>query len=412
MIHTQCFGCPASGRLHARGALVLVAFPELERLGPQGEMAAEFVERTILAAFAATTDDVVVARIERRYAVCLPMQTREAEISEAIRRVAAAFAEPFFAGGRPLLLRPVAGIARCARHGDDAGELLLLAQKALERAQCRGRLIEFCDEIASERAHRTHVLRDSIWDALRELGQLQVFYQPIVDLWGGGVTMVEALARWEHPRFGYLGPESFMEAARSGGALGALDAWMLDASCRQLALWRRAGHAIRLSVNVSAEHVASLDFVSVVEQTLSRHRVPWELLNLELTESEALDRLSDAQRNLQALRERGVTIAIDDFGTGYATLAYASELPIDALKIDGSFVARCATSPVHAAVTTSILSLAESLGWTSIAEGVENEQQRAFVKAAGCRYAQGFAFGHPMTASGVEREFLTLRSSR
>lgn len=412
MIQTQCFGCPASGRLHARGAMVLVELPELERLGDQRETIADFVERTIFAVFASTVDEAIVTRIERRYAVCLPIQTHDAAIVEALRRLSAAFAEPFFAGGRSLALRPVAGVAYCMRDGEDAEELMLLAQRALERARLRGRLVEFSDEIASERAHRTHVLRESIWDALRELGQLQVFYQPIVDLWSGRVTMVEALARWEHPRFGYLGPESFMEACRSAGALGTLDAWMLDASCRQLALWRRAGHAVRLSVNVSAEHVASLDFVSIVEQTLSRHRVPWELLNLELTESEALSHLGDAGRNLQALRERGVTIAIDDFGTGYATLTYASELPVDALKVDGSFVARCMTSPAHAAVTTSILSLAQSLGWISIAEGVENDEQRAFVKAAGCRYAQGFAFGHPMTASGVEREFLILRPSR
>jgi EAL domain-containing protein (putative c-di-GMP-specific phosphodiesterase class I) len=412
MINAQCLGCPASGRLHSRGAMLLVEFPEIERLGAQGESIAEVVERTISAALGATMRDVIVSRVDKRYAVCVPMQTREEEIAAALGRLAQAFAEPLFVNGRPLLLAPVAGVAQCRRDGEDAGELLRLAQGALERARRRGRLVEFCDELASERAHKAQVLRDSVWDALRELGQLHVFYQPIVDLNEGRVAMVEALVRWDHPRFGYLEPESFLDACRNAGAISAIDMWVLDASCRQLALWRRAGHNVRLSVNVNAEHVASVDFVTTVEQTLSRYRLPWDSLGLELTESEALAHLTDTQHNLQALRERGVTVAIDDFGTGHASLAYAVDLPVDSLKIDGSFIARCTDSPSHAAVTRSILWLAESLGWTSVAEGVETQEQLAFLQEAGCRFAQGFRFGHPMTANGVEREFLTLRSFR
>jgi len=236
-----------------------------------------------------------------------------------------------------------------------------------------------------------------------EGGELEVVFQPDVDLPSGRLAGVEALVRWRR-RAGYLAAtDLFVQLAEESGAVREVDSWVLEESLRQLGGWRRAGTADRLElgVNVSALSLTQ-DLPSRLKQACERHGVPPELVRLEVTET-ALGDDGDAAWVLRAVRGLGFRVALDDFGTGYASLSRLHRLPIDVLKLDRSFLHTLTEDTASRALVSLVLGLAEPMRVEVLVEGVETEAQRDLLVELGCRRAQGFLFSRPAPAAVIER---------
>jgi EAL domain-containing protein (putative c-di-GMP-specific phosphodiesterase class I) len=244
---------------------------------------------------------------------------------------------------------------------------------------------------ATERIEIENALRTAV--ARREL---ELHYQPQVDITTGRIRGVEALMRWRHAERGWIPPGQFIPVAEESHLIQPLGDWALVEGCRQLAAWDRAGHNdLQVGINVSAVQFRSAGFVEAVTRALRAQEMHPSRLELELTESELIDDRQMAISVLGSLKKLGVRISVDDFGTGYSSLNYLSRLPVDCLKIDRSFVVRVEQGGRDAAIVQAIISLAHSLGLRVLAEGVETKEQLRFLRSHGCDEAQGYLFARP-----------------
>ena len=249
-------------------------------------------------------------------------------------------------------------------------------------------------EEAVRRLELTADLRRGIQD-----GQIDLFYQPIIDIRSGKAVGAEALVRWQHPTHGLLAPAEFIPIAESTGLIVALGRWVLAESCREAASWRRSGlidDAFYLSVNLSARQLQDRALLGNVSEAIDSSGLPARALVLEVTESVLIEDLVTVVARLQALKDLGLRLAVDDFGTGYSSLSYLGDLPIDLVKIDKSFVDRMTASPEGATMMRSVVDISRALGLVSIAEGVEWDEQLALLASLGCDAAQGYLFAKPM----------------
>jgi len=278
-------------------------------------------------------------------------------------------------------------------------ELLKQADMALYSAKAAGRnRVAFFDPALQDEVNtRAVLLRE-----LREAQDRQAFalhYQPVVTA-GGGVLGVEALLRWTHHTKGPISPAQFIPLAEQTSLILPIGKWVLQTACEQLAAW--ATHPTRqkwsMAVNVSARQFKDAGFVQHVTQTLADTGANANLLRLELTESMLHSDIPETIDKMTRLRALGVRFSLDDFGTGYSSLSYLKRLPLDQLKIDQSFVRDVLTDPNDAAIASTILSLAESLGLNVVAEGVETAEQLLFLLGQGCASFQGYLFGRPVPA--------------
>ena len=228
-------------------------------------------------------------------------------------------------------------------------------------------------------------------------GQLRVFYQVQMGL-HQQVLGAEALVRWQHPERGMVSPAEFIPLAEETGLILPLGSWVLREACRQLATWSRSPMTaeLQIAVNVSAKQFHQASFVDEVRSLVTEFGFPPSRLKLELTESLLLDNVGDSIQHMQALRALGIQFSMDDFGTGYSSLTYIKRLPIDQLKIDQSFVRDLPADRDDEVIVQAIIAMAHSLRLEVIAEGVETEEQRAFLEAQGCYAFQGYLFGRPM----------------
>jgi EAL domain-containing protein (putative c-di-GMP-specific phosphodiesterase class I) len=235
--------------------------------------------------------------------------------------------------------------------------------------------------------------------------QFVLHFQPQVNR-DGAVTGAEVLVRWQHPTRGLIAPGQFIPLAEETRLILPLGQWVLETACAQLVAW--AGHGdtahLTLSVNVSVQQLKQSDFVQRVQSTLHRTGANPRRLKLELTESLLMGDEEDTIAKMMALGAIGVGFALDDFGTGYACLAYLKRLPLERLKIDRSFVEDVLSEPNDAAIARTIVTLAQSLGLSVIAEGVETEEQRRFLERNGCHEYQGYLFGRPEPIGVFERQ--------
>jgi EAL domain-containing protein (putative c-di-GMP-specific phosphodiesterase class I) len=289
-----------------------------------------------------------------------------------------------------------------AREPDvDPEHLLRDADVALRRAKRRGHgQAEVYDAaLAAEVAARLK-LAAKLRGALQRQ-ELRVVFQPLVALADGSPVACEALLRWDHPERGELLPAAFLRIAEDDGLIVPIGAWVLEESCRQLAAWRAQGRELWVSVNVSARQLAQVDFVAVVERALRETGVPPHLICLEVTETAVLRRPETARSALVALRRLGVRVALDDFGLGYSSLTHLKALPVDVVKVDRSFVADLVRSPEDRAVVEAVLTLAQRMGLTVIAEGVETAAQDELLREMGCPMVQGYLYGRPLPAADV-----------
>jgi EAL domain-containing protein (putative c-di-GMP-specific phosphodiesterase class I) len=256
--------------------------------------------------------------------------------------------------------------------------------------------------VAAARSEQGHLSRLDTFAGLRAAiknDELRLHYQPIVELPSIRVSGVEALVRWQHPERGLLAPGEFIAVAEQSGLIVPLTKWVLDAALRQSREWSDEGRPMRISVNVGAKSLnRNAALPALVGEMLRSHAVDPELLVLEVTESDVMTDPEQAITCLRELKALGVRIEIDDFGTGYSSLTYLQKLPLDAVKIDRSFITPLFVDPGTSAIVRAAIELSHALGLETIAEGVEDQTVVEMLGAMGCDFAQGFVFARPMTA--------------
>ena len=304
--------------------------------------------------------------------------------------------DPFPMEGQEIHVTASVGIAVFPDHGSGIEELFQHAELALYRAKAAGRNRHACftPEMTTEARHRksleTH-LRRAI-----DHGELQLHYQPQLDLRSGGIQGVEALARWPHRELGMIPPGQFIPVAESSGLICGLGEWVLDTACRQARRWQQAGSPLRVAVNLSLAQLRQEDFQERVLEILERHDLDPDLLELEITESLFMDAsMLTMTATLERLAARGVHLSLDDFGTGYSSLAYLKRFPVHKIKVDQSFVRDLHNDPEDRAIVEAIIALGDRLGKRVVAEGVENAAQLAFLREQGCDEIQGYFIGRP-----------------
>jgi EAL domain-containing protein (putative c-di-GMP-specific phosphodiesterase class I) len=243
--------------------------------------------------------------------------------------------------------------------------------------------------------------------------QLEVYYQPIVNVQTATTVGAEALVRWHHPHRGLVGPAEFIPDAEATGLIVPLGRWVLAEACRQAQSWRLAGltgDTFYISVNLSARQLQDAALVADVTAALRDSGLPARALVLEVTESAVIGDLDLAIAQLHALKDLGLRLAVDDFGTGYSSLSYLRNLPVDVVKIDKSFIDRITLDAEGAAMVRGVIDLSSALGLTSIAEGVEKGDQLALLEQLGCDSVQGYVFAKPMPGAEFVAALMAVHS--
>jgi diguanylate cyclase (GGDEF)-like protein len=328
------------------------------------------------------------------FAILLTNLADEVDATRVAEKLLAVLREPVPLKGREYLITASIGVATFPRDAASADELVKRADAAMYTAKASGRAryavfssTQTPEE--TERAAREQRLRAGL-----EGRELALHYQPVVDVTRGRVIGAEALVRWRHPELGLMLPGDFLGLAEESDLIVAIGEWVLRTACQQAAEWQRAGHpGFRIAVNVSPHQFQAGEFVAMVRDALREADLRADSLELEITERSLL---SGGQRTLAQfamLRGLGVRMAIDDFGTGYSALAYLKQLPVDVLKIDQSFVRAVASDPADATITSTIVQMARALNLTTIAEGVETNEQMQLLASYGCSRMQGHLFG-------------------
>ena len=297
------------------------------------------------------------------------------------------------------------GITLFANHKDKFDELLKQADTAMYEAKKSGRnTLRFFDPTMQEKLEIRASLETGMRDALLKQ-QFQLYYQMQVNH-AGQIMGAEALLRWVHPEMGIISPLKFIPLAEETGFILPIGEWVLENACRQIKKWEndRRTCGWQLAVNVSGRQFRQENFVAQVSETINRTGINPLCLKLELTESIVLDDIEDAIAKMQTLKQMGISFSMDDFGTGYSSLAYLTQLPINQLKIDRSFVQNIGTKASDATIIQTIIGMADNLGMEVIAEGVETQEQRDFLDRNGCTLYQGYLFGKPMPLDEFEKK--------
>jgi diguanylate cyclase (GGDEF)-like protein/PAS domain S-box-containing protein len=340
-----------------------------------------------------------VARVGGDEFVLLLVDIGEADVKPLGRKILETVAEPLQVDNHRLFVTTSIGVSLYPADGADADTLLRNADNALYRAKELGRNnVQLCTPALNDAVRDRVSLETGLGRAL-DNGEFVLHYQPEVHLPSRAVAVLEALVRWQHPERGLLGPDEFIALAEHTRLIVPLGEWVLQEACREAARFRAGGcAALRVAVNLSARQFQQGDLVKTVERALDRSGLPASLLELEITESVAMSNVEQTLATLRRLREMGVGIVLDDFGTGHSSLAYLKSFPIDALKIDRTFVSAVPQSRKDAALVTAIGDMARGLSLRVVAEGVETEEQLAFLQERGCEMAQGYLFGAPAPA--------------
>jgi diguanylate cyclase (GGDEF)-like protein len=324
------------------------------------------------------------------------------------RRLRTLLEAPLEVAGLAIRLGTNIGIALAPRHATDATGLARRADVAMHLAKTQRTSIELYAPERDRHSPRRLALTAELHGAI-ETGELEVHFQPQIDVRTRAVCGAEALVRWRHPEHGLMPPAAFLGLAERAGLIGPLALLVLEQAIAQCVRWRVAGHELIVAVNLSVTNLMDPDLPAEVAALLRQHGLPPNRLELEITEDIVMADAVGPIGVLHELQELGVRLALDDFGTGYSSLAYLKHLAVDALKIDRSFVRDMADSHEDAAIVASIVALAHALELTVVAEGVASPRAYTAVRAAGCDVAQGFELGRPMAAEGFA-EWLEARA--
>jgi diguanylate cyclase (GGDEF)-like protein/PAS domain S-box-containing protein len=353
-------------------------------------------------------DASLFARVDAdHFAMVLPKIATEGDAARLIEKSLAAFVEHSFQLNDTVLrVAAKVGVALFPEDGSDAATLFTNAELALKRAKASGnRYMMFAQKMTEAVAGRL-TLDNQLRDALRN-GEFVLHYQPKVSLATGRVTGAEALLRWNNPRTGLVPPGHFIPALEETGLILDVGAWALRQALSDHQRWTALGlEAVRIAVNVSPLQLRQPEFIGLIEQLIGAGRQHAAALELELTEGLLMEDINHSVTNLQAIRELGVTIAIDDFGTGFSSLSYLTRLPIDTIKIDGSFVANMTSSSKGLALVSTIIGLGHSLRLKVVAEGVETEEQSRLLRLLNCDEMQGYLYSRPLATQAFEANHL------
>ncbi len=314
--------------------------------------------------------------------------------------------EPFLLDGREIFVTASAGLALSGDDGEDAETLLRNADLSMYKAKELGRnTFEFFGQLSGEKVAERFALENDLRRALQR-HELALHFQPQIDSVTGNVHCMEALLRWFHPERGLVPPNTFIPIAEEAGLIIPIGEWVLEEACRQANAWRtERGWDLRVAVNLSPRQFHQKDFPEIIGRILETTGLPPQYLELEITESNAMQNPEMAIKMLAELKSMGLRIAIDDFGTGYSSLSYLRRFPIDALKIDQSFVRDIESNENDAAIVSAVIAMAHKLRLTVIAEGVETEPQSMFLKEQLCEQMQGFLFSRPKPIEDLD-EFM------
>ncbi len=322
------------------------------------------------------------------------------QASEIARKILQRFSVPLYRDEHELALTVSIGISLFPGDGRDEDNLLKNAEIARYAAkqQGRNRFQFFASELSD--GMRDHLLLENALRGAVERNEFILYYQPQLDLSDTGRLIgIEALIRWQHPELGLVPPDKFIPLAEEIGLIGEIGLWVLQAACEQMIRWDQQQFRVpRVAVNLAAQQIEARQLPRQVREVLQNTGLAAERLELELTESTILREPAKAISDMVEFRTLGVSLAVDDFGTGYSSLAYLKRLPIDCLKIDRSFVHDIGRDPGDEAICRTIIQLARALGLETVAEGIEREDQAAFLLAEGCQYAQGFLYSRPLPA--------------
>ncbi|MEJ2442122.1 MAG: EAL domain-containing protein [Exilibacterium sp.] len=298
------------------------------------------------------------------------------------------------------------GISIFPQDGDNTEELLKHADIAMYKAKELGKNnYQFYTAGMNATAVNFLLLENDLRRAI-EQDQLTLYYQPQIDLQSGKLMGVEALVRWRHPERGLVSPAHFISLAEETGLIVPLGEWVLREACRQQKAWIETGNFVgKVAVNLSARQFRQQKFAERIADILTEAQLPAKYLELEITETSAMEHAGETINMMNLLNQMGLSLAIDDFGTGYSSLAYLKRFPIQKLKIDRSFISDIYTDQNDAAIAKSIIGLAHNMMLNVVAEGVENENQAEWLRCQSCDQAQGFLFAKPMSARQLESFF-------
>ncbi|MGO8835240.1 MAG: putative bifunctional diguanylate cyclase/phosphodiesterase, partial [Roseiarcus sp.] len=349
--------------------------------------------------------DTVVRLGGDEFVVLLVDQPKNTDIASAtLQQLRTAIAETVHLGGHDVRVTGSLGIANYPNDGTDADALLANADAAMYRAKETGRdNFQFYTPELNTKVHEKFLLQEELRNALAR-SEFFLVYQPQVDLRTGRVFAVEALIRWRHPTLGVISPVRFIPMAEESGQIVPIGDWVLHEACRQNKAWQDAGlPPVTICVNVSARQFRERSLVKGVVSALRESGLEARSLELELTESLIMQDVDQAVATMKELQRLGVQLSIDDFGTGYSSLAALKTFPVARLKIDKSFIDDLESNENDRAVASAVILLGQKLNLRVIAEGVETDEQVAFLRANNCDEMQGYHFSKPIPPNEIAK---------
>jgi diguanylate cyclase (GGDEF)-like protein len=370
---------------HARGDQLLIMVANRLRVVVTAELIDAEGRRPLVARLAGD-----------EFTLFFPSIASSDEIERVARRIAVAIGEPFELHGHSVDIGASIGIAMSPDHGTSIESLMRAADIAMYRAKSRGggQHCLFSDEL--QREHQVKVETEQALTEAVHRGEFLLALQPQLSLRTGEVTGAEALLRWRHPRDGMRQPNSFIPVAEQTGIISEIGEWVIAEVASILGAWHREGNVHRVAFNVSPRQLDRSDFFSRMRQAFVDQQVPLSLVELEFTESAAMEVSETVLTEIAALRADGAKIAIDDFGTGYSNLARLRAMPLDRVKLDPSLIADIETSEKARVVVQAVVQLIHGVGCEIVAEAVETVAQADILRAMGVQTVQGFVFAHPM----------------
>ncbi|MDQ1362534.1 MAG: hypothetical protein QG652_394 [Pseudomonadota bacterium] len=369
---------------HDAGSMLLVLF-------------AEFLHRFV-------QDGDTISRISgNEFAIMLESLPDIAQLHDMIRNIRQALHEKAFELlGEKIYLSVSMGVALFPDDSVDAEQLIKCANAAMRKAKAQGGNQEyFYTTDMNRRVHDRLRMENDLRIAL-DNNALELHYQPQVDTATRKIIGMEALVRWQHPEYGLIPPIRFIPLAEETGLIRQLGSWVLEEAIRQTGLWAAKGYVLRVGINLSARQFAQDDLLNQVPALLQAHGLNAKFVDLEITETIAMQDADNSIRKLHQLKELGVNLSMDDFGTGYSSLSYLHQFPLDVLKIDRSFVKDIGRDGNNGAIAKAVIAMAHSMGLEVIAEGVETEMQYAFLNKHGCQMIQGYLISRPLLAEQFE----------
>lgn len=346
----------------------------------------------------------ILARIGGNEFACIVACSPTFDVHKFARRLYTSVTNAHYEiAGHAVMLSCSIGVARVPEDTQDIEALMRYAALAVQKAKYHGgNQVQFFDESLKSFSRRRLEMEHELRKALSN-HELEVYYQPKLDLKQNRITSCEALIRWIHPTLGIISPEEFVNIAEENGLISDLGEFVLAMACEQTQRWAEQGFGkLHVSVNLSARQLKDREFQQVIASILQDSQIPPECLELELTESMIIEDADSVIALLRQFRESGIKISVDDFGTGYSSLSYLRDLPVDTLKIDRAFIEEVENSKQQLAIVKAIVVLGESLGLQIVAEGVENDAQLQLLKQLGCDLIQGYHVSKPLSATEME----------